>query len=151
MHNTTPTYPIGTAAAMIGVSVQTLRMYESEGLLIIHKSEGNQRLYSDADIHRIECIRRAINEEKISIGGMKRIHGMVPCWEMMQCTPDERTNCPSFSHHTGGCWTYEHTHSVCAGKECRLCEVYQLSSNCDSVKELIFRSTQQRPPEHYET
>ncbi len=132
-----PIYPIGTAARMLGVSVQTLRLYESEGLIIISKSEGNQRIYSDSDIERLRCIRKAINEEKISIGGMKRIHGMIPCWDIIKCSSDEQNICPAYKNHLGGCWTYKHEHSVCAELDCRVCEVYKLSSNCERIKEQI--------------
>ncbi|MCK9410155.1 MAG: MerR family transcriptional regulator [Bacteriovoracaceae bacterium] len=146
-----PMYSIGTAAAMIGVSVQTLRLYEYEGLLVIHKTKGNQRLYSLSDIERIECIRRSINDEKISIGGMKHIHGMVPCWDIVNCSEEERQHCAAFNHHIGGCWTYQHEHSVCATKECRLCNVYKRSSNCEEIKALIIRSSLARQPEPHET
>jgi len=134
----TPVYSIGTAARMLGVSVQTLRMYESEGLIVPYKSSGNQRIYSDEDIERIECIRKAINEEKISISGMKHIHGMIPCWDIIKCSDEERSACPAFKNHIGGCWTYTHDRSVCATRECRLCEVYSLSSNCGKIKEQIY-------------
>lgn len=146
-----PKYSIGTAAAMIGVSVQTLRLYEHEGLLIIHKTSGNQRLYSDADIERIKCIRHAINEEKISVEGMKRIHGMIPCWDIIRCSDEERRNCSAFTKHTGGCWTYDHHHSVCAATECRLCPVYTKSSDCSSIKEFIIGSTLKQHHEHHKT
>ncbi len=140
-HNSdTPIYSIGTAARMLGVSVQTLRMYESEGLIAPFKTAGNQRLYSDADIERIECIRKAINEEKISIAGIKSIYALIPCWEIVRCSDAERSVCPAFKNHSGGCWTYEHKHSICAEKECRLCEVYKLSSNCKNIKEQIYRT-----------
>ncbi|MFA5831895.1 MAG: MerR family transcriptional regulator [Bacteroidota bacterium] len=150
-HYDNPLFSIGTAARILDVSVQTLRLYESEGLLVIHKTKGNQRLYSQADIDRIACIRTAINEEKISIGGMKRIHGMIPCWDIIKCSHDERSHCPVFQNHTGGCWTMEHTKSVCAKKECRLCEVYKLSSSCGEIKELIFRSSLPLQTESQET
>lgn len=133
----TPLYSIGTAARMLNVSVQTLRMYESEGLIAPFKTTGNQRLYSDADIERLECIRRAINEEKISIEGMKRIHAMIPCWDIVKCSQQERTACPAFQNHSGGCWTYKHEHSICAVRECRLCDVYKLASNCEKIKSAI--------------
>ncbi len=142
--NDIPNFSIGTAARMLGVSVQTLRLYEREGLLLTYKTKGKQRSYSKNDIDRIVCIRKAINEEKISIGGMKRIHGMVPCWDIIECSEDERTICPVFKNHSGGCWTYAHEHSTCATKECRLCEVYKLSGNCEQIKDLIVRSTLSR-------
>lgn len=133
----TPLYSIGTAARMLNVSVQTLRMYEHEGLIAPFKTAGNQRLYSNADIERIDCIRKAINEEKISIGGMKRLHSMIPCWDIVKCSQEERAVCPAFKNHSGGCWTYKHEHSVCAAKECRLCDVYKLASNCEKIKTAI--------------
>ncbi len=132
-----PVYSIGSAARILGVSAQTLRLYESEGLIIPAKTSGNQRLYSDADIERIRCIRKAINEEKISIGGMKRIHALIPCWETVRCSATERSVCPAFLNHQGGCWTYTHRNNICADRECRVCEVYKLSSDCGEIKQSI--------------
>jgi MerR family transcriptional regulator/heat shock protein HspR len=146
-NDNTPRYPISTAAEMLGVSVQTLRLYETEGLLIIHKTPGRQRLYSDADIRRIECIRHAINEEKISIGGIKRMQAMVPCWDTIRCSEEERTACPAFTKSSGGCWTHAHTHSVCATKECRLCDVYLRSGDCSTIRSMIVHSTLPRKTE----
>ena len=140
IHNPdSPIYTIGTVARMLSISVQTLRMYESEGLIFPFKSSGKQRRYSDTDIDRIRCIRKAINEEKISIGGMKRIHAMIPCWDMIKCSEQDRHVCPAYRNHSGGCWTYKHELTVCASKECRLCEVYKTSSDCGKIKEVIVR------------
>lgn len=148
-HNAdTPLYSIGTTARMLHLSAQTLRMYEIEGLIAPFKSAGNQRLYSDADIERLHCIQKAINEDKISIGGMKRIHAMIPCWDIIHCAPSERNVCPAFKNHSGGCWTYKHEHSVCATRECRVCAVYKLSSNCGHIKEQIVQLSLAHTPEH---
>ncbi|NUN69522.1 MAG: MerR family transcriptional regulator [Bacteroidetes bacterium] len=143
-NDNTPCFPIGTAAVMLGVSVQTLRLYESEGLLIVHKTPGRQRLYSKSDIRRIECIRHAINDEKISIGGIKRMQAMVPCWDIIGCSDAERNACAAFTKSSGGCWTYGHTHSRCAAQECRLCEVYLRSGECTNIREMIVSSTLQK-------
>lgn len=134
-----PLYSIGTAARMLNVSVQTLRMYEREGLLLPFKTEGNQRRYSNADIERIECIRRAINKQKISIEGIKRIYAMMPCWNVMNCSEHDRAVCPAYRGHYGGCWTYHHTQTTCATKECRLCEVYKRTNDCEQIKGEIAR------------
>ena len=69
VNNDSPVYTIGTAAKMLSVSVQTLRLYEHEGLILPFKTPGNQRMYSPEDIERLRCIRKMINEEKISIDG----------------------------------------------------------------------------------
>jgi len=51
---------IGAVAREAGVSVPTVRFYESQGLLsAAPRSEGNYRLYTAADVRRLKLIRRA--------------------------------------------------------------------------------------------
>lgn len=137
-------YSIGTAARMTGVSVHTLRMYEREGLIIPVKSPGNQRLYSNSDIERIRCIRLAITEAKISIAGIKHIQAMIPCWQIINCSVEQRNNCDAYKNSTAGCWTLKHKKNVCAKLECRECIVYQKASNCSGVRELMKSVTTHR-------
>src|SRR4029453_17159833 len=49
-------YTIRAVAEDYGLHQQTLRLYEREGLLKPSRSEGNIRLYTDADIERLEGI-----------------------------------------------------------------------------------------------
>mgnify|MGYP005998580915 CR=1 FL=1 len=52
--------PIGQAAAQSGVKVPTIRYYEQIGLLPSPlRSEGNRRLYSEAEMRRLAFIRHA--------------------------------------------------------------------------------------------
>ncbi|MBW7888977.1 MAG: MerR family transcriptional regulator [Bacteroidetes bacterium] len=132
-----PLYSIGTAARILGISVQLIRKYEADGLLLPFKTEGNQRLYSPNDIERIECIRRAINENKISIAGIRRIHAMIPCWQLVQCSEEERNGCPAYHEHDGGCWTHKKVSETCVTRECRLCPVYKMSDDCSKIKKHI--------------
>jgi len=41
-----PLFPISTAAKLLSVSVQTLRLYEKEGLILPFKKSSKHRLYS---------------------------------------------------------------------------------------------------------
>jgi len=132
-----PLYSIGTVARMLGVAVQTLRMYEREGLVVAAKSPGNQRLYAEADVERLRCIRRAITEQKIGIEGIRRIHALIPCWDIIKCSLEDRRNCPAFRAHEGGCWTYLHQNDVCGMRDCRVCPVYELAVECGNIKESI--------------
>lgn len=51
------TYRIGDLARQLSVSVETIRYYESEGLLPNpRRSDGNYRLYSDAERERLSFI-----------------------------------------------------------------------------------------------
>jgi len=137
----TPMYSIGTVARMLGISVFTLRMYEREGLMISHKAASTHRLYSQSDVERLKCIRHAINEEKISIAGIRKIYSMIPCWDIVLCSASHRKKCPAYAGHVQPCWNYDHKQDACAKLDCRTCEVYRLSSDCDKIKASITNLT----------
>ncbi len=136
-----PVFPMRTAAKLLNISVHTLRMYEREGLFVPFKKESNQRLFSKADIERIECIRNAINESKISINGIKMIYSLIPCWEVIKCSEKDRKKCSAFNTHNQACWAEYHKGTTCEKRDCRECEVYKNYSECGKVKELIKSST----------
>lgn len=132
-----PRYPIRDAAKLLLVSVHTLRMYEREGLILPYQKETGHRLYSDADIERLHCIRSAINEKKISIAGIKSLFSMIPCWQIINCTEEDRINCNAYAESKQPCWTYNHINNLCASIECVKCEVYHSFQDCSTVKEAI--------------
>ena len=49
-----PIYMISVAAQLVGMHPQTLRMYETKGLVRPHRTPGGTRLYSEADIERLQ-------------------------------------------------------------------------------------------------
>ena len=135
--NTTPLFPIRKAAEIVGVSIPTIRMYEREGLILPKKSAGNQRQYSEADIERLRCIRNTINNDKISIKGMKRILSLIPCWEILPCSDADREKCQAYYDHLGPCWSYIHEGTTCAGRDCSSCAVYSNFADCHGIKNSI--------------
>ena len=132
-----PVFSISTAAKLLGISIPTLRMYEKEGLILPFKKKSHQRLYSEADLERIRCIREAINGKKISINGIKAIYSLIPCWEIVQCSEEDRKICGAFNGEENPCWTYNHPNTVCENKECRDCDVYKNYSKCGTIKDLL--------------
>jgi len=132
-----PVFPISTAAKILNISVHTLRMYERAGLFIASRKKSHQRLFSKADIERIECIRHSINELKISINGIKAIYSLIPCWIIFKCSVEERQNCEAFKGHTNPCWSCYHSNTIQKKQECRECEVYQKYSECENIKMLL--------------
>ena len=60
-------YTVGEVAARVGVSAQTLRVWEQQGLIAPGRSEGRQRLYSEGDLCRAN-----------QIALMRRRHGWNP-------------------------------------------------------------------------
>jgi MerR family transcriptional regulator/heat shock protein HspR len=141
MYQSIPKYKISEAAKLLGISVHTLRMYEREGLIIPYKKSTNQRLYSDDDIERLKCIRNAINEEKISIEGIKRIFSLVPCWAIVNCSLQDFESCEALKSSNQPCWTFKHRNNFCTNKDCRECAVYNIFNNCDSIKSKLVELT----------
>lgn len=70
-----PLYMISVAAQLAGVHPQTLRIYESRGLVTPQRSAGNTRLYSQADIEQLEFIGE-LTSEGINLAGVMRINDL---------------------------------------------------------------------------
>jgi MerR family transcriptional regulator/heat shock protein HspR len=132
-----PLYSISVAARLLKVSVHTLRMYEREGLIVPYKKESSHRLYSQADIDRLTCIRKAINECKISINGIKSLYAMIPCWNIIKCGNMDRQICEAFNSHSQPCWSFNHKQNKCENIDCRECAVYKNYKECKSIKQSI--------------
>jgi MerR family transcriptional regulator/heat shock protein HspR len=137
VNNNNPIYPIRIAAKILNISVHTLRMYEKEDLIIPYKKSSSHRLYSQSDIDRINCIRSAINESKISINGIKTIYSMMPCWEVINCSKEDRSKCSAYLRHSGPCWAVKGEGTVCSTIDCRNCSVYRDYGECGSIKTFI--------------
>jgi MerR family transcriptional regulator/heat shock protein HspR len=134
-------YSIGEAADLLGVSVPTLRMYEREGLILPLRKASRHRLFSEADLERIRCLRETINEKKVSIAGIKRLLALIPCWKIKNCPPHERNACPALLNDETPCWTVATKSCKCSSTECRLCPVYMDVASCDELKKTIVFST----------
>lgn len=80
-----PLYMISVAAELTGMHPQTLRVYEQKGLVTPGRSRGNTRLYSQADIERLNLISK-LTDEGINLAGVVRILDMR---ERMQSKDDE--------------------------------------------------------------
>lgn len=64
-----PLYMISVAAELAGVHPQTLRIYEQKGLVSPQRTSGNTRMYSQADIERLQLIN-ALTDEGINLAGV---------------------------------------------------------------------------------
>lgn len=67
-----PLYMISVAAELAGVHPQTLRIYEQKGLVSPQRTRGNTRMYSQADIERLQLINE-LTDEGINLTGVIRI------------------------------------------------------------------------------
>jgi len=67
-----PLFMISVAAELTGVHPQTLRAYESKGLVVPKRTAGNTRMYSRDDIDRLGLIGD-LTDEGINLAGVIRI------------------------------------------------------------------------------
>jgi DNA-binding transcriptional MerR regulator/quercetin dioxygenase-like cupin family protein len=64
---------IGEAARRVGVSPSALRQWEHQGLVAPRRTGARYRLYTEADIARLEEIRRMRTEERVNAPGIRRL------------------------------------------------------------------------------
>ena len=70
---TRPRYMISVAAELVGMHPQTLRMYETKGLVRPQRTPGGTRLYSEADIVRLRIIQRLTSEVGLNLVGVELV------------------------------------------------------------------------------
>ena len=78
------TFTISAVAEQFELHPQTLRMYEREGLLKPSRSEGNTRLYTDADLERLEIILSLTRDLGVNLAGVEIILNMREKMDSMQ-------------------------------------------------------------------
>jgi len=66
-----PIYMISVAAELVGMHPQTLRIYESKGLVRPKRTAGNTRLYSERDVERLRVIQRLTTELGLNLSGVE--------------------------------------------------------------------------------
>lgn len=68
-------YSISVAAELSGIGPQTLRLYESRGLLTPERTAGGTRRYSDDDLARLERIVELVGNG-VNVAGIGEILGL---------------------------------------------------------------------------
>jgi MerR family transcriptional regulator/heat shock protein HspR len=66
-------YMISVAAELAGMHPQTLRIYESRGLIEPKRSAGNTRLYSQQDVERLRRIQELTTEMGMNLAGVEKV------------------------------------------------------------------------------
>ena len=68
-----PRYMISVAAEIVGMHPQTLRIYETKGLVRPRRTPGGTRLYSERDLERLRAIQRLTTELGLNLAGVERV------------------------------------------------------------------------------
>jgi MerR family transcriptional regulator, heat shock protein HspR len=69
-------YMISAVAELYKLHPQTLRLYERVGLLKPSRSQGNTRLYTDADLERLDIILTLARDMGVNLAGIEIILNM---------------------------------------------------------------------------
>lgn len=126
---------IGEVARHFDVSVDLLRLYEREGLLIPLKSSKGTRYFTERDYPWIATLLRLVRDEGLNFAGIRRLLGLIPCWEINSCSREHKSNCHQMQSAAQPCWI---KHDCCMiGAECYACEVYRTASQCENLKGLL--------------
>ena len=64
---------ISVAAELVGMHPQTLRLYESKGLVRPGRTPGGTRLYSETDLERLRLIQRLTTELGLNLAGVEQV------------------------------------------------------------------------------
>ncbi len=82
-------YMISAVARRYNIHAQTLRLYEREGLLKPSRTEGNTRLYSDADLAQLETVLALTRDLGVNLAGVEIILNMRTKMDRMQSEVNE--------------------------------------------------------------
>jgi MerR family transcriptional regulator/heat shock protein HspR len=66
-------YMISVAAELAGMHPQTLRIYETRGLIAPQRSPKNTRLYSQEDVERLRRIQELTSELGMNLAGVEKV------------------------------------------------------------------------------
>src|SRR5437899_2498146 len=79
-----PVYMIGVASRLCGVHPQTLRQYERLGLVAPARIGAKNRLFSEADIRRVQRIQRLTQQLGVNLAGVEIILKMLDDMEHLR-------------------------------------------------------------------
>lgn len=101
--NEMPLYTIGVVSELLGITTQTLRLYEKHGLIKPFRRNKN-RFYSENDTKWLTCLRELIHDKKISIEGIKKLLNYATCWEITDCPEERKRTCLAYRDRRKPCW-----------------------------------------------
>ena len=126
---------IGEVARHFNISVDLLRLYEREGLLIPIKSPKGTRYFTEHDFPWIETLMRLVRSAGLNFAGIRHLLALLPCWQIRSCGDIRKPGCNIGEQICEQpCWM---TRNCCEPGDCYSCEVYRSASHCENLKGFI--------------
>ena len=85
---------IGGVARHFNISVDLLRLYEREGLLIPIKSSKGTRYYTERDYPWIETLMRLVRDYRLNFAGVRHLLAFCRAGTFANVTPPKETSAP---------------------------------------------------------
>lgn len=134
-----PVIPIGILAEKVGLSLSAVRKYETEGLIIPHRTASGRRLFSQEDIDRVLYIKHLIRNIGLNIEGIRRLQSLLPCWSLYDCSEESRNHCKAYLEATRSCWSIKNLDCKLRNDGCRECDIYRFGTLCiEDIKRILF-------------
>lgn len=127
--NDEPVYSIGVAASLVRISPRTLRMYEAEGVLVTARKNG-RRLYSDRDLHWVQCVRVLLHREGLNLAGVRCLLAGGNCWDSGCSLTGDCESCPTYQNRFLPCWSVVDQEK----RKCNGCQVYRQATRSLCVR-----------------
>ncbi len=125
---------IGAVARHFGVSVDLLRLYEREGLVIPLKSPKGTRYFTELDYPWIETVLRLVREARLNFAGIRHLLALLPCWEIRGCGESRKHECNIAADASAPCWALQ---GCCRPEDCYSCAVYRAASQCKNLRAFV--------------
>ena len=125
---TRPVYSTSIASELLDIHQQTLRIYEDKGM-VIPARRNTRHFYSNQDLTWIRTIRFLLHEKRVCLTGLRRMLGLIPCWEILGCASDVKEACPRSKQKSSPCWVI----APQVDEMCYKCPVYRHAAEyiCD--------------------
>jgi len=125
---------IGEVARRFGISVDLLRLYEREGLLIPLKSPKGTRYFTELDYPWIDTVLRLVREARLNFAGIRHLLALLPCWEIRGCDESRKRECNITAGASAPCWMLQ---GCCSPQDCYSCAVYRSASQCKNLRAFV--------------
>jgi MerR family transcriptional regulator/heat shock protein HspR len=125
---------IGEVARHFDVSVDLLRLYEREGLLIPLKSPKGTRYFTEQDYPWIATVLRLVREAGLNFAGIRHLLALLPCWTIRECGSARQHDCSLNASADAPCWI---DRKCCSPVDCYSCGVYRSACQCENLKTFV--------------
>lgn len=137
INRTEPIYTLSVASRLSNIPQHSIRQYIDKGLIIPFRTKTNRHLFSEVDISRLLCIRTYLTEKGLNIAGIKALFALVPCWALKPCSVKDRQKCDAYYSSEYPCWEATNKGTECKNTDCRICNIYQITEQCQDLKSLF--------------